>query len=277
MRSNVVDYYRALAVTLVTVYHIQVGLGKDAFELHYGFDLFAPLGNGWIGVGIFFIISGYCMGMSTARDLTNGVTLGKSARYLIKRFLRIAPAYYISIAVWYVLINYFSLVKKPTDLFDIVTHLAFVHNLIPETVYTISGIYWSIGVEMQFYVLLPVIIALATTLHKRIFLLFLCVITSIATYYSDLSHAHKIGLANYLTLFILGWMLYEYKISVHQFLKKTKTGVVFFIIAVMMMFYKGDSYSNSEKIFELIISAFFGLSMVYFALEVGVTKSSFLK
>lgn len=27
MRNNVVDYYRALAVTLDTVYHIQMGLG----------------------------------------------------------------------------------------------------------------------------------------------------------------------------------------------------------------------------------------------------------
>lgn len=40
------------------------------------------------------------MGMSTARDLTNGVTIVKSVRYLMKRFLRIAPTYYEPILGW---------------------------------------------------------------------------------------------------------------------------------------------------------------------------------
>ncbi|WP_152083741.1 acyltransferase family protein [Enterobacter oligotrophicus] len=276
MRNNVVDYYRALAVTLVTVYHIQMGLGKDTFDLNYGFNLFAPLGNGWIGVGIFFILSGYCMGMSTARDLTNGVTIFKSLRYLMKRFLRIAPAYYFSMLVWFVFINYFSIIKKPTDLIDIITHSIFIHNLIPETIYTINGVYWSIGVEMQFYVLLPVIIALATTLSKRVILLALCVVTTIATYYSDLSHAYKIGLANYLTLFVLGWMFYEYRHQIHYFLKKNNLGLACLLIAVTMMFYKGNSYSNSEKIFELIVSVFFGLSMINFAVDGKFAKTSYI-
>ncbi|HDC4683539.1 acyltransferase [Enterobacter cloacae] len=277
MRNNVVDYYRALAVTLVTVYHIQMGLGKDTYELNYGFNLFAPFGNGWIGVGIFFIISGYCMGMSTARDLSGGVTISKSVRYLMKRFMRIAPAYYVSIFVWFVLINYFSIAKRPTELFDIITHATFIHNLIPETIYTINGVYWSIGVEMQFYVLLPVIIALATTLSKRVILLALCVVTTIFTYYSDLSHATKIGLANYLTLFVVGWMLYEYRYQTHNFLKKFKLGIPCFAFAVIMMFYKGNGYSNSEKIFELAISFFFGLSMIYFAVNGAPAKTSYFK
>ncbi|MGX5862603.1 acyltransferase family protein [Enterobacter cloacae] len=277
MRNNVVDYYRALAVTLVTVYHIHMGLGKDTFDLNYGFNLFAPLGNGWIGVGIFFIISGYCMGMSTARDLSNGVTVLKSFRYLMKRFLRIAPAYYVSILVWFVLINYFSITKKPTEVIDIITHATFIHNLIPETIYTINGVYWSIGVEMQFYVLLPVIIALATTLNKRVILLALCVVSTTFTYYSDLNHAYKIGLANYLTLFVLGWLLYEYRYQIHTFLNKFKLGIPCLAIAVIMMFYKGNSYSNSEKIFELVISVFFGLSMIYFAVGEAPAKASYLK
>lgn len=62
MRNNVIDYYRALAVTLVTVYHIQMGLGKDTFDLSYGFNLFAPLSNGWIGVGIFLLFQATAWG-----------------------------------------------------------------------------------------------------------------------------------------------------------------------------------------------------------------------
>ncbi|MDW7783331.1 acyltransferase family protein [Morganella morganii] len=277
MRSNVVDYYRALAVTLVSIYHIHMGLGEGSFDLHYGFNLYAPLGNGWVGVGLFFIISGYCMGMSTTRDLNDGITFKKFIRYLMKRFFRIAPAYYISILVWFVLINYFSVIKKPTDFLDIITHITFIHNLIPETIYTINGVYWSIGVEMQFYVLLPVIISIVTTLSKRFFFLFLCVITTVFIYFSDLSHVYKIGLFNYMTLFVIGWMLYEYRVSINIFLKKTKLGFVFLLIAVIMLFYKGHGYNNNEKIFEMIVSSCFGLSMVYFVLDDKVINDNFLK
>ncbi len=267
MRSNVVDYYRALAVTLVSVYHIHMGLGRGARDLSYGLDLYAPLGNGWVGVGIFFIISGYCMGMSTARNLTNGVTFSKSCRYLFNRFLRIAPAYYFSIFVWFVLINYFSITNKPTGIFDIVTHMLFIHNLHPDTIYTINGVYWSIGVEMQFYVLLPVIIAIATSLNKRLMLLGLCIVSTVLTYTSDLSLAYKIGLANYLSLFVFGWMLYECRFSVYSFISKGKLGLICLVAAILMMFYKGNGYSNSEKIYEMIISMLFGLSMIYFSLK----------
>ena len=277
MRSNVVDYYRALAVTMVTLYHIHMGIGSGSFSFFYRFDLYAPLGNGWIGVGIFFIISGYCMGMSTAKDLSNGVTFLKSCRYLLKRFLRIAPAYYISILVWFILINYFAITKKSTELYDIFTHMLFIHNLISDTIYTINGVYWSIGVEMQFYILLPMIIALATTLNRRILLLLLCLISTFVTWRSDLSHAYKIGLANYLTLFVFGWMLYEYRLSVHALLSKRKLGVFCLAAAVIMMFYKGKSYNNAEKIYEMIVSALFGLSMIYFVIKQPAGESNIIK
>ncbi|XTZ39833.1 acyltransferase family protein [Salmonella enterica] len=264
MRSNVVDYYRALAVTLVTIYHIHMGLGRGAYELAYGFDLYAPLGNGWVGVGIFFIISGYCMGMSSARDFNEGVTLTKSLRYFLKRFLRLAPAYYISIFVWYILINHFAITKKTTEIYDIVTHVLFIHNLISNTIYTVNGVYWSIGVEMQFYILLPVIIAYVTSLSKRILFFFICVMSTFLIYFSDLSHPWKIGLANYLALFVFGWLLYEYRFSVYAFLSRFKLGAASLIAALTMMFYKGHGYNNSEKIFEMLVSMLFGLSMNYF-------------
>jgi peptidoglycan/LPS O-acetylase OafA/YrhL len=39
------------------------------------------------------------------------------------------------------------------------THLLFVHNLWPETFGTINGVFWSLGVEVQFYLLFPILFA----------------------------------------------------------------------------------------------------------------------
>lgn len=265
MRDHIIDYYRALAVILVTVYHIQMGIGNGTYALLYGFDLYAPLNNGWIGVGIFFIISGYCMGASTARDLAKQVTFKNSSIYLLKRFIRIAPAYYVSIVVWCVLINVFSITKKPTGMFDIVTHSLFIHNLIPETLYSINGPYWSIGVEMQFYFLLPFIIIIANSMLKKLALLCVCAVMTYLVYNSGLGEVYKVGLANYLSLFVAGWIMYEYKESIFSFLNRMKCGPALLILAFIMLFYKGNGYSNHEKLYEVAVSTAFGLSMIYFS------------
>jgi len=276
MRSNVIDYYRALSILLVTTYHIQMSFGHDSYPLPFGFNLFAPMGNGWIGVGIFFIISGYCMGMSTAKDMTSGVTLKNSSMYLFKRFLRIAPAYSVSIIIWFLLINYLSIRERSTGFFDIATHVLFIHNLWPDTIYSISGVYWSIGVEMQFYFALPFVILIAGTWIKRAAIFTISLVMTFSVYHSDLSDVYKVGLPNYMSLFIFGWILYEYRTRFFNIISKLRIGFILLLIALIMLFYKGDSYNNHEKIYELVISTLFGLSMIYFANKPSLWKGCFL-
>lgn len=188
---------------LVTLFHIARGPSLPSYPLG-DFDLYAFLANGWVGVGIFFTISGYCMGMSSARDFENGVNISNYIRYALKRIMRIAPPYYIAIAVWVFIIRVYQVAPKPSDLTNIITHLTFTHNLFPDTFFGISGVFWSIGVEMQFYLVLPFIIALCRGVLSTTLVLIMCLGLSVVTYGSDLSSVYKWGLMNYLSSLFMG-------------------------------------------------------------------------
>ena len=79
--------------------------------------------------------------------------------FLYKRLLRIAPAFYLAVLVYALLIK----LSDPGFAFtyNVFFHLLFLNNVV--TGNSISGPFWSIGTEWHFYLLLPVIVYLS---HK---------------------------------------------------------------------------------------------------------------
>lgn len=127
-RNNIVDSWRAVAVLLVTAFHVFVWSRSEGVQLPLGLDAFGFAGNGWIGVGIFFVLSGYCMAGSSQKAFNDGFKFRKFKIYFLNRFLRISGPYYISIAAWIVAITQFNIAYKPTGLYDVVTHIFYIHN-----------------------------------------------------------------------------------------------------------------------------------------------------
>lgn len=95
-RYQSLDLWRGLAALLVTVFH--------AFASYTGasYGDYHPIvgacwlvgGNGWLGVHIFFVVSGYCI----AAAVDAGVTRKRSvANFLRDRVLRIYPAYWAAL------------------------------------------------------------------------------------------------------------------------------------------------------------------------------------
>lgn len=60
-RNHSIDVFRGVAVLLVTSFHIFLWSSSNGIPLGKHFDAYGPFGNGWVGVGIFFVISGYCI------------------------------------------------------------------------------------------------------------------------------------------------------------------------------------------------------------------------
>src|SRR5277367_6237893 len=113
-----------------------------------------PFTWGMYGVALFFVISGYCIHLSYLRYPTSFEWKG----FFWRRFLRLYPAYIVSIAACLALQG-FRHHQQDWSVWQIPTHLLFIHNLFGfDLFYGINGVYWSLAIEFQFYALFPLLI-----------------------------------------------------------------------------------------------------------------------
>src|SRR3954452_21786806 len=157
-RSARVESLRALAALGVLVGH--------AYGLSHGWNgVYATfhgrvLLSGGFGVFLFFALSGYLLFLPFARASFGGGGRIELGRYALNRALRVLPLYYVVIATF--------LVVRGEGLQGQWWRFAlFLESFSERTVATVDGPVWSLVVEGQFYVLLPVFAWLLTRAAGR--------------------------------------------------------------------------------------------------------------
>ncbi len=147
------DLLRGIAATTVVVYHSIHHFNWTRFPADNPLALWFQVG--WIGVDLFFVISGLVI-TSSALTLWEHKREGYVREYLARRFSRIAPLHYLT-CLLYVLFITPIIVLHPSFWWHVVTHLTFTHGLTPSTMGSIDGPNWSLGAEMHFYLLVCVL------------------------------------------------------------------------------------------------------------------------
>jgi peptidoglycan/LPS O-acetylase OafA/YrhL len=149
--TEVVDGLRGLAIALVFAFHLWT------FSLatpHAPFTVFVRAG--YLGVELFFVISGFCLFFPYAQHaLATGAkpTLGQFA---YRRFIKIVPSYLVALLVTFaVALPYF--IDKRTAWLPLAIHLAFVNNWFTDPIVELNSVFWSLGVEVQFYLIFPLL------------------------------------------------------------------------------------------------------------------------
>lgn len=146
-RLHGLDHLRAIAIILVMVFHY----GRDIPEWLEPVRII-----GWTGVDLFFVLSGYLIGFQLLKEVKTNSKI-QLKRFYLKRAFRIIPAYLA------VLVLYFSLgsSSEGSGLPPLWKFLSFTQNFGLDTLNHKSFSHaWSLCVEEQFYLLLPLSIIL---------------------------------------------------------------------------------------------------------------------
>jgi peptidoglycan/LPS O-acetylase OafA/YrhL len=124
---------------------------------------------GWIGVDLFFVLSGYLIGGQLVTPLARGHRI-KLGRFFARRALRILPAYLVILAIYVFLTSW----REFPAMFPAWKFLISVQNigLRPGTAFSHA---WSLGVEDQFYLTLPFVL-LAVNGRRLLAIVVPCVI-----------------------------------------------------------------------------------------------------
>lgn len=140
------DLLRAIAIVLVLVWH---NLPQD-FRV------------GWVGVDLFFILSGFLIGSILFSSISsNRFSYGD---YIVNRFLRIYPLYIVSVAVYLFELNrlgYLDSFEEAIKIF--IAHSFFLQTVVYDIWHINQHFYqvtWSLVVEMAFYATAPVLLVL---------------------------------------------------------------------------------------------------------------------
>jgi peptidoglycan/LPS O-acetylase OafA/YrhL len=148
-RLDVFDGLRGCAILLVVCYHVWL-VGGPALP----FDFIAEAG--YIGVDLFFFISGFCLYYPYANARSSGMR-PSTRRFFVRRALKIVPSYLLALGAFALV--YRSSFASPLDAaWQLATHLTFLHPLWPDTFGSISGPLWTIGIEVEFYLLFPLVV-----------------------------------------------------------------------------------------------------------------------
>lgn len=154
-----IDLVRVFAAAIVALFHLaywpwvrpKATIAPILTELHFD-DLFSAFFSfGWVGVNIFFVISGFAIAASISRAKS-------PVDFAWRRVLRLLPAVLVCAPITAVLALSFSL--WPTTV--VMERLFRAVFFVPFGPY-IDGQYWTLGVELAFYTLVCIILAVRSS------------------------------------------------------------------------------------------------------------------
>lgn len=156
-----IDGIRAIAVTLVVVFHVYAFGSRSPAAFLGPIDLRPWLGTGFIGVDLFFVLSGFLLMYPWTRNYYAGKPPPGKKTFYRRRILRIVPAYYAHLLFFFLVmvpaVYSPSMVLSPLGLMSVLAHLSFTQYLFPQTSagFGINGALWTLTIEAIFYLLLP--------------------------------------------------------------------------------------------------------------------------
>jgi peptidoglycan/LPS O-acetylase OafA/YrhL len=271
-----IDGLRFLAILLVVLYHINgfvanklpFVLDKHSASFRLTYALFDDYGPGLRGVLIFFVISGFILALPFAKHFWQQGKEVKLKNYFMRRLTRLEPPYIFNILVSAVLLVFFArhefagMFSSLTfrGLFpSVASSLVYMHNIIFPNNLSINPVAWSLEIEVQFYILVPLLVLVlkAPKFYRRIALV---AAVFFFIFFQHLFPLKMRTLYSFIQYFLLGFLLVDVYLS--GFKLKLNT-VLSGLLGGGLLF--GTLYVNlyrsawEESLFAVLLFSFFAL------------------
>ena len=174
-----IDGLRFIAIFSVILFHLNWFITSKTGRAE-GADLLTEfLSHGNIGVQLFFVISGFVIALPFARGhLLNG-RRPNLRQYLFRRLTRLEPPYIVNLLFRFAVLP-LATAGTYGELFPhLLASMGYLHNVIYGSMSTINFVAWSLEIELQFYLLAPLITSIfmiRSKIGRRLLLIALIII-----------------------------------------------------------------------------------------------------
>ena len=156
-RVRLLDGFRLLAALMVVCWHysgLTHGNGQPSADIR---SLHPFAAYGWLGVELFFLISGFVIAMSAVNR-----SVGEFA---VSRFVRLFPAYWLGVLVTAVVLLIWPIAVHPPKLSDVGVNLTMLQEGF--RVPSVDAVYWTLFAELRFYLLFAFVVWRGVTYRER--------------------------------------------------------------------------------------------------------------
>jgi peptidoglycan/LPS O-acetylase OafA/YrhL len=146
------DGLRAVAALMVVVFHFLLWVKA------YYTPVSQAINSSWYflanGVWLFFVLSGFLLFLPYVRTMLAARPLPSATNFYRRRVLRIIPAYWVCLLIVAVAENQMRRTVEPLNM---LVHFLMIHDDFPRFNRDLEGPFWTLAVEAQFYLFLPLL------------------------------------------------------------------------------------------------------------------------
>jgi peptidoglycan/LPS O-acetylase OafA/YrhL len=270
---------RGVAAAWVLVFHLYQYSGSPDLG-----PLTSLAGCGYMGVDLFFVLSGFLLSMPFHRARIDGAPMPSLLRYAWRRCKRVLPAYYVQIVLIACALLYIGNTAALT-LPNLLSHALLIQNFFPRQP-LLNGIYWTMPIEWDFYVALPLLLVVFVRLRGVATWIVLFALTlafryaciranSDAAWGEWIYYGHIMQLPARLDEFFYGivgaWIYLRYPISVRTARLLVVAGVIGIIGAMAAFHFVGDFIGDPKLPWTLLYFTWMGVSFGAIVLGAAVT------
>lgn len=197
------DVLRGIAALSVVFFHYTTNFGN---KFGHSGELLFSLPNGYYGVHLFFVISGFVILMTLDRVSSLGA-------FAFSRFSRLYPAYWAAVLCTYAFVTVLGLPGKEADVETLAMNFTMLQRYFGYD--NIDHVYWTLKAELSFYVAMGVVVWLGLRRQVHwifIGLMLLHVFLQQTGYHNTvpgLWRSYDLLPLEYIYLFAMGLMIYE--------------------------------------------------------------------